>query len=134
MPQRPNAHLIGSIAFSAMLLGLIALAIALAIGGSEPAVAIWSLVLVAYGEGAIQVGESHAEAAIDDSPQLARRVTAQRGWVRRILIGIIAVEALAVIALFMLSPGLQRLARDTLRGAANLVGLAGPSTAATPRP
>ncbi len=43
MPHRPNAHLIGSIAFSGMLLGLIALAI----GGSEPAVAIWSLVLVA---------------------------------------------------------------------------------------
>ena len=65
---------------------------------------------------------------------MARRVTAQRGWVRRLLIGIIAVEAVAVIALCVLSPGLQGLARDTLRGAATLVGLAGPSTASTPRP
>ena len=43
MAHRPTGHLFGSIAFSATMLGLIALAI----GGSEPAIAVWSLVLVA---------------------------------------------------------------------------------------
>lgn len=72
--------------------------------------------LVAYGDGAIQVDDKHAEAAIDDSPQLARPVKLQRSWVRRVLFGIIAVEAIAVVVLFALSPGLQGLARDAVRG------------------
>lgn len=68
--------------------------------------------LVAYGDGAIQVGEKHAEAAIDDSPQLAKPRRLQRGWVRRALVGLIAVEALAVLALFTFSPGLQAWTKD----------------------
>ncbi len=68
--------------------------------------------LVAYGDGAIQVLEKHAEAAIDDSPQLAKRATIQRGWVRRALMGLIALEAIAVVALFAFSPGLQSWSKD----------------------
>jgi len=68
--------------------------------------------LVAYGDGAIQVGEKHAEAAIDDSPQIAKRPRIQRGWVRRTLIGLIALEAAAVLALFTFSPGLQAWTKD----------------------
>ncbi|MBL8645200.1 MAG: hypothetical protein JNK21_14810, partial [Rhodospirillaceae bacterium] len=69
--------------------------------------------LVAYGEGAIQVAAKHAELAIDDSPQLAKKITLQRGWVRRTLMGVIALEAAAVIALFTFSPGLQSWAKGT---------------------
>ncbi|MBL8631143.1 MAG: AAA family ATPase [Rhodospirillaceae bacterium] len=69
--------------------------------------------LVAYGDGAIQVGENHAEAAIDDSPQIAKKITMQRGWVRRALLGLIVLEAVAVIALFTFSPALQSWAKGT---------------------
>jgi MSHA biogenesis protein MshM len=73
--------------------------------------------LVAYGEGAIQVAEKHAEIAIDDSPQLAKPRRLHRGWVRRTLIGLIALEAAAVIALFVFSPGLQFWAKETVNRA-----------------
>ena len=70
--------------------------------------------LVSYGEGAIQVTAAHAEAAIDDSPQIARKMTPlKRGWVRQALIGVIALEAAAVIALFTFSPSLQDWAKFT---------------------
>ncbi|GEM_PF-3533135 len=49
---------------------------------------------MAYGDGAIQMLEKHAEVAICDSPQLVKRETLQRGWVRRALIGMIVLEAL----------------------------------------
>ena len=70
--------------------------------------------LVAYGEGAIQVNEKHAEGAIDDSPQLAKPVRIHRRWLRRVLLGIIAAEVAAVIALFSFSPGMQIWAKDVL--------------------
>lgn len=70
--------------------------------------------LVAYGEGAIQVADKHVEVAIDDSPQLAQPVRLARGWVRRALIGIIAAEVMAVAALFIFSPDLQNWARESL--------------------
>ncbi|MGZ6252239.1 MAG: ExeA family protein [Candidatus Binataceae bacterium] len=68
--------------------------------------------LVAYGDGSIQVTDKHAEAAIDDSPQLARPIRLQRRWVRRALMGVIAAEIAAMIALFASSPTLQNWARD----------------------
>ncbi len=76
--------------------------------------------LVAYGEGSIQVAEKHAEGAIDDSPQLARPVRIHRRWVRRLLIGVIAAEVAAVVALFTFSPSMQDWAvemLDHVRGA-----------------
>jgi MSHA biogenesis protein MshM len=68
--------------------------------------------LVAYGDGAIQVAEKHAEGAIEDSPQIARPVKIGRRWARRALIGIIAAEIAAVIALFVFVPGMQSWAKD----------------------
>jgi len=63
--------------------------------------------LVAYGEGAIQVTEAHAEAAVDDSPQLVRRVDRQRRWLRPLLVGVIAAEAVAAVALLASNPRLR---------------------------
>jgi MSHA biogenesis protein MshM len=70
--------------------------------------------LVAYGAGSIQVNEKHAEGAIDDSPQIAKPVRIRRGWVRRVLIGVVAAEIAAVIALFTFSPAMQMWAKDVL--------------------
>lgn len=84
--------------------------------------------LVAYGEGSIQVSEKHVEAAIDDSPQLARPVRMARGWVRRALIGLIVAEAVTLIALFALSPDLQNWALGTMDWARS--ALVGSETAA----
>jgi MSHA biogenesis protein MshM len=70
--------------------------------------------LVAYGEGAIQVTEKHAEGAIDDSPQLAKPLRIHRRWIRRVLLGVIAAEVAAVVALFSFSPGMQIWARDVI--------------------
>jgi MSHA biogenesis protein MshM len=91
--------------------------------------------LVAYGEGAIQVAQNHAEAAIDDSPQIAKKITMQRGWVRRALVGVIAVEAAAVIALFAFSPSLQGWAKATwarVTGSSETVSAPAGGTAAAP--
>jgi MSHA biogenesis protein MshM len=77
--------------------------------------------LVAYGDGAIQVSEKHAEGAIDDSPQIAKRVRIQRRWVKRVIVGVIAAEIAAVIALFTLNTSAQLWAKDVfsrMRGAA----------------
>jgi MSHA biogenesis protein MshM len=63
--------------------------------------------LVAYGEGAIQVADKHVSVAIDDSRTIARPVFVQRPWVRRALMGIVAAEVAAVVALFAFSPQLQ---------------------------
>ncbi|MDX2144097.1 MAG: AAA family ATPase [Rhodospirillaceae bacterium] len=90
--------------------------------------------LVAYGEGAIQVAEKHAEAAIDDSPQLAKPRRLHRGWVRRALMGVIALEAAAVIALLMFSPGLQSWAKDLMGRAVGVFDTsAAPASAETSR-
>ncbi len=91
--------------------------------------------LVSYGDGSIQVGEKHAEAAIDDSPQLAKRGQIQRGWVRRTLMGLIAVEAIAVVALFTFSPGLQMWTKELWSRTASAFsnfssGSSGPTTPA----
>ena len=69
--------------------------------------------LVAYGEGAIQVGAKHAEVAIDDSPQLAWPVKFRRGSIRRPLIAG-ATLAAAAIAAFALSPALRTWAKSLL--------------------
>lgn len=87
--------------------------------------------LVAYGDGAIQVAEKHAETAIDDSPQIAKPMKLNRGWVRRALIAVIALEAVAVIALFTFSPGLQSWAKNAWMRAVG--GSAGPAAAASVR-
>jgi hypothetical protein len=63
--------------------------------------------LAAYGDGAIQVGLNHVEVAVADTPQIARPMGLERNWVRRLLIGVIAAEVLAVVALFTFSPALQ---------------------------
>lgn len=70
--------------------------------------------LVAYGEGAIQVSDKHAEAAIDDTPQLARRLSIQRRWVKQLLVGVIAAEVAALVALFAFHPGLNSWARERI--------------------
>lgn len=70
--------------------------------------------LVAYGEGAIQVTDKHAEAAIDDTPQLARRLRIHRRWVKQALIGVIAAELAALVALFVFHPALNSWARERL--------------------
>lgn len=75
--------------------------------------------LVAYGAGAIQVTDKHAEGAIDDSPQLAKPVRMRRRWVRRVIIGVIAAEVAAVVALFTFNTSAQNWAKgmiDQLRG------------------
>lgn len=89
--------------------------------------------LVAYGEGAIQVVNKHAEAAIDDSPQIARPVKLHRSLTRRVLMGVIALEMAAVLALFVLSPTLQFWAKDTFNKAVSAVSGA-ESTSQTPGP
>jgi MSHA biogenesis protein MshM len=92
--------------------------------------------LVAYGEGAIQVGEKHVGVAIDDSRTIAKRVLARRPWVRRALIGIIAAEIAAVIGMFVLSPTLNGWAKQNF---ARVTGMVAPKRAlptaspATPR-
>ena len=77
--------------------------------------------LVAYGEGSIQVTEKHAAAAIEDSPQIARPVRFNRSMTRRVLVGVIALEMAAVVALFVLSPTLQFWAKDTLSKAISVI-------------
>ncbi|NKB45863.1 MAG: AAA family ATPase [Alphaproteobacteria bacterium] len=77
--------------------------------------------LVAYGEGSIQVTEKHAAAAIEDSPQIARPVRFNRSMTRRVLVGVIALEMAAVVALFVLSPTLQFWAKDTLSKAVSVI-------------
>jgi MSHA biogenesis protein MshM len=88
--------------------------------------------LVAYGDGAIQVGVKHADAAIDDSPQIAKRAPLQRRWTRRILVGVIAAEVIAVVAFFALSPGLQAWAKGLWGRATSSVEQTAP--VATPPP
>jgi MSHA biogenesis protein MshM len=88
--------------------------------------------LVAYGEGAIQVDQKHAEAAIDDSPQLAKPLRLKRGWVRRALIGVIALEVAAVVALFVFSPGLQAWSKGLWQRATGTADAAAPPGPAAP--
>jgi len=91
--------------------------------------------LAAYGEGSIQVAEKHAENAIDDSPQIAARVRIRRRWVRQLIVGIIAAEVAAVIALFTFNPGMQMWAKgvfENIRG--RVAAVAAPARAALPRP
>ncbi len=77
--------------------------------------------LVAYGEGSIQVSDKHAEAAIDDTPQLAKPLTVQRRWVKRLLVGVVAAEIAAVAALFVYSPALQSWTRNSIAAVRALV-------------
>lgn len=68
--------------------------------------------LVAYGDGAIQVTDKHAEGAIDDSPQIAVPVRSRRRWIRPILMGVIAAEIAAVVAIFTLNPAMHLWAKE----------------------
>lgn len=88
--------------------------------------------LVGYGEGAIQVTEKHAEAAVDDSPQIARPVRFRRGLTKRVLMGLIAIEMAAVVALFVFSPSLQYWARDTFSWAVGVFGVEAAAPSAAP--
>jgi MSHA biogenesis protein MshM len=76
--------------------------------------------LVAYGEGAIQVTARHVEVAVDDSPQITVRLGMKRRWVRHALMGVIAAELAAVIALMSLSPHLQAVASARLATAMHM--------------
>jgi len=69
--------------------------------------------LVAYGDGAIQVSEKHARDAVKDTPQLTRGAKGRRRWPRSVWYGIIAAEVAAVVLLFVLSPPLQQWAKTT---------------------
>ena len=77
--------------------------------------------LVAYGDGAIQVGQQHAELAIEDSPQIVRKASLNHGATRRLLMGVIALEMAAVLALFVFSPTLQFWAKDTFDRAVSVL-------------
>jgi MSHA biogenesis protein MshM len=90
--------------------------------------------LVAYGEGSIQVAERHVEVAIDDSPQIAVRLGMQRRWVRQVLMGLIAVELAAAVALFAASPQLQAWAHAQFNMAAHTRGRTSPVAATVPAP
>jgi MSHA biogenesis protein MshM len=70
--------------------------------------------LVAYGAGAIQVTDAHVGVAIDDSRTIARPALVQRPLARRALVGLIAAEIAAVIALFAYSPVLKTWAHDRI--------------------
>jgi len=67
--------------------------------------------LVAYGDGSIQVSDKHAREAVKDTPQLARGLRAAKRWPRSVWYGIIAAEVAAVVALFTFSPPLQQWAK-----------------------
>jgi MSHA biogenesis protein MshM len=69
--------------------------------------------LVAYGEGAIQVDATHAQAAIDDSPQLAKSMKFRHRSIRWPLIAGAALAA-AIVAAFVLSPALRAWATSIL--------------------
>lgn len=71
----------------------------------------------------IQVGARHAEAAIEDSPQLARATKLRRRWIRYTLIGIIVLEAIVVVVLFAISPGLQGWVGRAFRGIMEFMGV-----------
>ena len=68
--------------------------------------------LVAYGEGAIQVDEKHVRGAVADSPQLVASKRRRR-VPRAVWYGVVAAEVAAAAALFYLSPSLQNWAKDT---------------------
>lgn len=87
--------------------------------------------LVAYGDGSIQVTEKHAKLAIADSPQLVPKDNARRRLSRRMLYGIIAAEVAAVVALFALSPPLQGWAKSTYAAAQSAFGVIAPAVSAT---
>ncbi len=70
--------------------------------------------LAAYGDGAIQVSVKHAEIAIYDSPQLAQPLRFRRRWIKQLLVGVIAAEIAAVVALFAFNPGLLTRARTAI--------------------
>lgn len=89
------------------------------------------LLLVAYGDGAIQVTENHAKLAIVDSPQLVSKGKPRRRISQRMLYGIIAAEVAAVIALFALSPPLQGWANSTFVAARNAFGVIAPAVSGT---
>ena len=72
----------------------------------------------------------HAESAIYDSPQLAKPVKLQRGWVRRALWGIIIAEVVAVLALVMFNDNLQAWTKELWNRASSAI--TGSSTAGQP--
>jgi len=88
--------------------------------------------LVAYGEGAIQVTDDHVTVAIDDSRTIARPVFAQRPWTHRILAAVIAAEIAAVIALLTLSPNLKAWTQERLAPVARLFGAQTPLQTISP--
>jgi MSHA biogenesis protein MshM len=77
--------------------------------------------LVAYGEGGIQVVEKHVGIAIDDSRTIARPVLGRRPWTRRLLIGVIAAEIAAAAVLFANSPSLQAWTKTRIERAQTLL-------------
>jgi MSHA biogenesis protein MshM len=90
--------------------------------------------LVAYGEGAIQVTDRHAEVAIDDTPQLVRPIRMQRRWIRRLTTGVIAAEIAALLALLFFSPQVQGWAKEKIASAKMMLWpvSAGSQTSAQP--
>lgn len=85
--------------------------------------------LVAYGDGAIQVGEKHADMAIADSPQLVSKAAAARRLTRPVLYGVIAAEVAAVVLMFVFSPALQDWAMSMFGHVQDALNLAAPADA-----
>jgi MSHA biogenesis protein MshM len=93
--------------------------------------------LVAYGDGAIQVGEKHAEGAIDDSPQLAQPIRLRRRWVRQVIYSVIAAELAAVVMLFAFNSNARLWAQNVIadvRGKFVAPPAAAPAAAAAATP
>ncbi|MCA0199573.1 MAG: AAA family ATPase [Proteobacteria bacterium] len=89
--------------------------------------------LVAYGGGAIQVTEKHADGAIADSPQLVRK-TKTRRWSRPVWYGVIAAQVAAVALLFALNTPLQNWAKMAYARAQDAFGIAAPAASAANPP
>lgn len=91
--------------------------------------------LVAYGDGSIQVSDKHARDAVKDTPQLARGLKGVKRWPRSVWYGIIAAEVAAVMALFTLSPPLNQWAKTTYAQAQSVfVGRSAPIAPVTAVP
>ena len=73
------------------------------------------------------MSEKHAEGAIDDSPQLAKPIRLRRRWVRHALIGVIAAEIAAVVALFAFSTTMQSWAKGVIEQVRGAIAAPAPS-------
>ncbi len=82
--------------------------------------------LVAYGDGAIQVIDKHVRGAVADTPQLVAAIRRKRRWPRAAWFAVIAAEIAALGLLFYFSPPLQDWAKRTYARTQDLLTEAAP--------